>query len=118
MLTVFVVQNNNCEGIDMGDRSKQYNNEENKNNILIVDDDLLVRQSLRKVIDQETNFTVCAEADDTPQALDAIDKQKVDFVIVNISMKGTKGVEVSKKIQSQHPNLYVLTIPICEFLKE
>ena len=52
----------------MGNRSKQYNNEENKKKILIVDDDLLVRQSLRKVIDQETNFIVCAEAEDIPQA--------------------------------------------------
>ena len=102
----------------MGDRSKQYNNGKNKKKILIVDDDLLVCPSLRKVIDQETNFIVCAEAKDIPRALDAIDKQRFDLVIVDVALKGTKSVEFAEKLKSRQPNLPVLTIPISGFLNE
>ena len=96
----------------------QYNNGENKKKILIVDDNLLVRQSLRKVIDQETNFIVCAETEDIPQALDAIDKQRFDLAIVDVSLKGTESVEFTEKLKSQQPNLLVLTVPISGFLNE
>ena len=102
----------------MGDRSKRYDNGENKKKILIVDDDLLARQSLRKVIDQETSFIVCAETEDIPQALDAIDKQRFDLAIVDVSLQGTESVELIEKFQSRQPNLPVLTIPISEFLNE
>ena len=102
----------------MGNRSKQYDNGKNKKKILIVDDDLLARQRLRKVIDQETNFIVCAEAEDIPQALDAIDKQRFDLAIVDVSLKGTDSVELTEKLKSRQPNLPVLTIPISRFLNE
>ena len=96
----------------------QYNNGENKKKILIVDDNLLVRQSLRRVIDQETNFIVCAEAEDIPQALNAIDKQRFDLAIVDISLQDTESVELIEKFKSRQPNLPVLTIPISGFLNE
>ncbi len=99
-------------------RSEQYDKGENKNKILVIDDDLLVRQSLRKVIDQETNFIVCAEAEDIPQALDAIDKQRFDLAIVDVSLKGTESVELAEKLKSRQLNLPVLTIPISRFLNE
>jgi DNA-binding NarL/FixJ family response regulator len=102
----------------MGGRSKQYDNGENKKKILIVDDDLLARQSLRKIVDHETNFIVCAEAEDIPQAIDAIDKQHFDLAIVDVSLPGTESVELTEKLKSRQPNLPVLTIPISGFLNE
>ena len=102
----------------MRDRNKQYNNGENKKKVLVVDDNLLVRQSLRKVINHETNFIVCAEAEDIPQALNAIDKQRFDLAIVDVSLQGTESVELVDKFKSRQPNLPVLAIPISVFLNE
>lgn len=102
----------------MEDRNMQYNNEENKKKILIVDDNLLVRQSLRMVIDQETNFIVCAEAENISQALDAIDKQRFDLAIVDVSLQDTESVELIEKFKSRQPDLPILAVPISGFLSE
>ncbi len=102
----------------MGARKKRYNKRGRAKKILIVDDDLLTRQSLRKVIDQETNFIVCAEAEDISQALDAIDKQRFDLAIVDVSLQGTESVELIDKFKSRQPNLPVLAIPISVFLNK
>lgn len=99
-------------------KKEQYNTDAKEARVLIVDDDSIVRESLIKLINEEIHFTVCAEAESTNQALDAIEKQQVDLAIVNISLEGTGGAELTEKIKLRHPDLPILTIPTREFLSE
>jgi len=78
--------------------------------ILIVDDHPIVRKGLTQLINQETNLTVCGEAEDAPKALEAITNLKPDLVIVDISLKGIDGIELIKKIKMRYSNLTVLVI--------
>lgn len=49
---------------------------ENRTRILIVDDHAIVRQGLTRLVEAECDLTVCAEAENAAQALEAIDRRE------------------------------------------
>jgi len=81
---------------------------QNKSKVFIVDDHPIVREGLVALIDQENNLKVCGQADDAYDALKSIDKLKPDVVIVDISLKGSNGIELTKSIRAQYPALPVI----------
>jgi two-component system NarL family response regulator len=100
----------------MNKKKEQHDKGENKNRILLVDDDPVVRQELIGLINQAPDFVVCAEAENVGQALTAVENNQVDLAIVATSMEGTTYGQVVEKIKLQRPKLPVLTIPTSEFL--
>ena len=80
----------------------------NKNKILIVDDHFIVRQGLMQLINYEPDMEVCAAAENTSQALNFIEKQPVDLAVVDISLNGESGLELSKKMKLRWPNLPIV----------
>jgi DNA-binding NarL/FixJ family response regulator len=78
--------------------------------ILIVDDHPVVRQGLVRLIAQEPDLTVCAEAENAQQTLEILDKMPVDLAIVDISLAGTNGLQLTEKIKSRHAHLPVLIL--------
>ena len=65
-----------------------------RHRVLIVDDHPIVRQGLRRLIDQEEDLIVCGEAESTREAKAAIRELKPDVVIVDISLKQGDGIEL------------------------
>lgn len=82
----------------------------NPTRVLIVDDHPLLRQGIAKLINAEQDMTVCGEADDAHRALTAISETTPDLAIVDISLKGTSGIELLKNIKVHHPKLPVLIL--------
>src|SRR3990167_1192486 len=78
--------------------------------IMVIDDHPLVRQGLAQIIDQEEDMILVSEAGDAAEALKNIEEAKPDLVIVDISLKGTSGIELSKTILSHHPKMLILFI--------
>jgi|HubBroStandDraft_1064217.scaffolds.fasta_scaffold154587_2 DNA-binding NarL/FixJ family response regulator len=68
--------------------------------IYVVDDHALVREGLARLIDQEPDLCVCAEAADAGQAFDGIVRTRPDAVIVDLSLKGDSGLDLIKRLQS------------------
>src|SRR5581483_7847729 len=81
-----------------------------KSRILIVDDHPLFRHGLRDLINAENDLEPCGDAESAPLALDAIRKLNPDLVIVDISLKGTNGIELIKSIKAEHPKLPMLVV--------
>lgn len=81
-----------------------------KSNILIVDDHTVVRQGLMQLINLEPDLVVCAEAENATKAMEAIEEREVDLAIVDISMDGPNGIQLTERIKSRHPNLPVLIL--------
>lgn len=81
-----------------------------KAGIFIVDDHPLLRQGLAQLIDQEADLAFVGEANDAAEALRGIEKTKPDLAIVDISLKGTSGIELTKSILAAHPKVLVLVI--------
>ncbi len=78
--------------------------------ILIVDDHPIVRRGLVQLITQEPDLAVCAEAETAAQALELMDTHPVDLVVVDISLRGANGLQLTEKIKSRYPHLPVLIL--------
>lgn len=81
-----------------------------KSRVLIVDDHPIVRQGLRRLIEQEEDLTVCGEAETTREAKSAIRELKPDVVIVDISLKQGDGIELVKDARAHYPTLPLLVL--------
>lgn len=102
----------------MNRKKEEHENSKNEKRILVVAGHPAVRQQLTQLISQESNFRVCAEAENAAQALSAIETQQVDLAIVDTFVKDATLVELVEKIKLRRPNLPVMTIPILEFLDQ
>ena len=101
----------------MAEKKPQAKTNTNKSKILIVDDHPIVRRGLKELINHEKDLVVSGQAEDAHQAMGAIRAQKPDMAIVDISLKGTSGLELIKNIRIQYPSLPVLTLSMhAEFL--
>ena len=78
--------------------------------ILIVDDHPMMRQGLAQLIGMEPDMAVCGEADSAGSAIDAVNVQKPDLVLADISLPGKNGLELIKDFQALQPGLPVLVI--------
>ena len=96
----------------MNEKKEQHEKRENKTIILIVDDHPVVRRGLTLLINHEPELVVSAEAENAAQALEVLEKESVDIAIVDISLNGTNGIQLTEKIKSKHPGLPVLILTI------
>ena len=81
-----------------------------KTKVLIVDDHPIIRQGLAELINHEPDLIVCGHSEDAPDALGKIKETEPDMVIVDISLKETSGMDLTKDIKAQYPNLPVLAL--------
>ena len=82
----------------------------NKHRVLIVDDHPIVRHGMRMLIDQEKDLVTCGEAGTAEAALEALDTLHPEVAVVDISLSGTDGLELIKRIRASHPSLPVLAV--------
>jgi len=66
--------------------------------ILIVDDELLARQRLLRMVEKIEGFAVVAEADNAEDALVAITQYDPDIVLLDIRMPGRDGLSLAQDI--------------------
>ena len=92
----------------MNEQKKQARNGETR--ILVVDDHAVIREGLALLINQEADLVVSAEAENAEHALDILKKQHFDLAIVDISLEGTSGIQLTEKIKLQNPHLPVLIL--------
>ena len=68
-------------------------------NVLIVDDDTLMRDTLRAMISRFKNFQIIGEAASGSEAVSICRHYPVHLIFMDIIMPGITGIEVSKKIK-------------------
>ncbi len=85
-----------------------------KKKVLIVEDHPLFRGMLVQLINKEPTMTVCGEADNIKDAMSIIRKMHPDAAIVDITLKGSSGLELLKDIKNEGLSLPVLVISMHE----
>lgn len=88
--------------------NKRKDTKSGKRKILLVDDYLGLRLALTQLINGESDLEVYAVAGDIGQALSAIANQPFDLAIVDISLNGASGLELTEVIKSRWPNMPVM----------
>jgi DNA-binding NarL/FixJ family response regulator len=76
--------------------------------ILIADDHEIVRQGVRNLVSNEPDMEVCGEATIGRDAVDLATKLVPDVAILDISMPGLNGIEVTRQILKAKPDVRVL----------
>jgi len=84
--------------------------EKKKYSIFIVDDHPMMRDGISQVINQQPDLEVIAEASSGPEALDKLSDISPEIALVDISLKGMNGIELTREIRKRFKNLPVLIL--------
>ncbi|KGE19303.1 response regulator [Paenibacillus wynnii] len=74
--------------------------------IVIVDDEVLIREGLARMISKESdNFDIVGTYPDGRQVLDGLPELHFDVVITDIRMPQIDGLELIKRLKASHPHI-------------
>jgi DNA-binding NarL/FixJ family response regulator len=76
--------------------------------IILVDDHPMMRDGLRFTIHAQPDMQVVAEAGNGVAALEMVKLHKPDLVLMDISMPGDNGLEVSRRLRSEFPDIKII----------
>jgi two-component system response regulator NreC len=80
--------------------------------IVVADDHTLIRDEIKKILEQCAEAKVVGEACDGLEALALVEKLPPDMVILDISMPNLGGIGATRQIKRLYPNVKVLILTI------
>jgi DNA-binding NarL/FixJ family response regulator len=78
--------------------------------VAIVDDDALIRDSLKLILDLDQEIEVVGTCKNGDQAFELCSKVKVDVLLMDIRMPVCDGIIGTKKIKEHFPNVHILIL--------
>jgi DNA-binding NarL/FixJ family response regulator len=78
--------------------------------IVIADDHRIVREGVASLLSARDEFRVCSFADDGIQLLEKVAELAPDIALVDISMPAMNGIEATRRITSEHPEVLVIML--------
>jgi DNA-binding NarL/FixJ family response regulator len=82
--------------------------------VLLADDHAIVREGLKSLINSEPGMTVVGEAADGPSAVSRTAELDPDVAVVDVSMPGLTGAEVTRALRTARPDRKVLILTVHE----
>jgi DNA-binding NarL/FixJ family response regulator len=79
-------------------------------NVVIVEDHQMFREWLGRMICEDGTFTVCGEADNIKSAITIIQRTKPDIVLLDITLRGSSGLELLKDMRALEIEIPVLVL--------
>jgi DNA-binding NarL/FixJ family response regulator len=80
--------------------------------ILLVDDHILVRQGIRRILAENFEVRVVGELGDGLELLESLKETQPHMVILDISMPQLGGLEATRLIKESHPGIKVLILTL------
>jgi DNA-binding NarL/FixJ family response regulator len=78
--------------------------------IVICDDQAIVREGLELLLKLEKDISVVGLAQDGAEAVELVAKTFPDLVLMDLKMPGMNGVEATRRIHAEHPEVKVLVL--------
>jgi DNA-binding NarL/FixJ family response regulator len=78
--------------------------------IILADDHVLVRQGIRRIIEEDPSLKVVDEAGDGQEVLELFQKSIPDLVILDISMPRLGGLAAAEIIRKKYPSVKIIML--------
>lgn len=82
--------------------------------ILIADDHGVIRAGLRALLGAEPDLEVVGEAADGQEALHSANALRPDVILLDLSMPGLSGIEITRRLTETMPELRVIILTVHE----
>lgn len=76
---------------------------------MIIDDERLARQEIRNLLQNFSNIEIVAESGVVEEALDLIEKENPDLLLLDIQMPGKTGFELLEELDGRAPEVIFIT---------
>jgi DNA-binding NarL/FixJ family response regulator len=83
-------------------------------NLLIVDDHPVVRRGMHSMLANAKDIHIVGEASNGAEAIRQVTALLPDVVLMDIRLPGTDGVQVTRRVRRQHPNVKVVILTTYE----
>src|SRR3546814_9359587 len=77
---------------------------------MLVDDSLVVRSILERIVDQRAGLKICASVASAHDALDYLSREPVDVVVLDVEMPGMNGLDALPHILERAEKARVLIL--------
>ena len=78
--------------------------------ILLVDDHQMMRDGLRAILTERSDFDVVGEAEDGRSAISLVEDLRPEIVVMDVGMPQMNGIEATRKIKKQAPDVKVIAL--------
>ena len=82
--------------------------------LLLVDDHAVVREGLRSLLGTDARFEIVGEAPDGNSALAAAENLQPDVVVMDVSLPGMNGAQVTRRLKDTLPNIKTVALTVHE----
>jgi DNA-binding NarL/FixJ family response regulator len=83
--------------------------------IMLAEDHVVVRESIRRSLEAHANFHVLGEASDGEEAVRLAGRLKPDVIVMDISMPRLNGIEATRQIKAAHPSIAILILTAYDY---
>ncbi len=78
--------------------------------VIIADDHDVIREGVKRILADQADIEVIAEARDGQGLLALLQQQPCDVVVLDLAMPGRGGLEALKQLKAEHPKLPILVL--------
>lgn len=78
--------------------------------IVLVDDHQILRQGLRKLLEEEIGFHVVGETGDGIEAIELVEHLKPDILVVDMVMPGLNGLDVIRSVKQNSERTQIIVL--------
>ncbi len=82
--------------------------------VVLADDHAMVREALSRILEENGKVSVVAQADDAPGALDAVQREKPDVVVLDYSMPSQNAPAVIEDLLRRSSRVKILVLTVHE----
>jgi DNA-binding NarL/FixJ family response regulator len=78
--------------------------------ILIAEDHVIMREGLSALINEQVDMKITGEADNGKAAIELAKELKPDVIIMDVAMPGMSGIEATRQIKAEMPDLKIVAL--------
>jgi DNA-binding NarL/FixJ family response regulator len=82
----------------------------NQIRVVLADDQTIIREGLRALLETDPFIQVVAEAENGEQACELVKQHHPTIVLMDVRMPGLDGVEATKRIKQAYPSTVILIL--------